>query len=152
MTPRRLVELELKLANMMFDQLKVIHPMVVFVKGEQRAMMPAEFHSELDKDQLAQTVRELVKRSEPDCVVYIAEAWAVISTKEEVEKGLRPMHHPNREEIVFLQIEFKTGEKYSCEARIVREKGEARLDKWNVKSDAFSVGRFVDFYPIGRTN
>jgi hypothetical protein len=126
--------------------------MIVLIKNDQRTAIPVEFHGDAHKDMMSQGIKDLVKRSEPDIVIYSAEAWAL--TVKEYEEGVtpRPTNHPDRIEVVIARIEFKTGEKYDCQAKILREKGEARLNKFEVLPGGMSMGRFVDFFPIGRTN
>jgi hypothetical protein len=152
MNPREAVDLELKLITQVFDTQKVVHPMVVFVKDNQRTIAMAEFHSDIHKDMMAEGIKQLVKESMPDIVIYTAEAWAL--RVKEYKEGVtpRPSVHPDRVEVVVARIEFKTGEKYDCEAKIIREKGQARLNKFEIMPGGMSMGRFVDFFPIGRTN
>jgi hypothetical protein len=149
MTPSEFVTQELGLIEKTFNQLQVLNPIVVFVKDDRRTIIGVEFHSDAHKDMMSEGIKELVKRSEPDIVIYSAEAWMIVA------KGVtpRPSHHPNRIEIVIARIEFKTGEKYDCSAKILREKGKAWLDKFDINPDGgMSMGRFVDFYPVTRMN
>jgi uracil phosphoribosyltransferase len=127
--------------------------MVIFVKGDLRTAVPVEFHNDIQKDVMSQGIKELVKKAEPDIVIYTAEAWA--ATVDEYKEGVTPPPRlqPNRVEIVFVQIEFKTGEKYSCQAKILREAGkEAQLETFHIISGEMGMGRFTDFFPITRTN
>lgn len=155
MTPREAVNLELKLIERIFNERKVVHPMVVIIKGNKRTIIqPVEFHNDIHKDNLSQGVKDLVKKSNPDMVVYMAEAWAVFMPPEEYNPKTtpRPSEHPDRAEIVVARIEFKTGEKYQCDARIIREHGKARLGRFKVLPGGNDMGRFVDFFPVTRTN
>jgi hypothetical protein len=153
MTPSEFVNQELGLIRQTFDQLQVLNPMVVFVKDDRRVIIAAEFHNDAHKDMVSEGIKELVKRSEPDIVVYSAEAWAATVKNYKEGVTIRPSYHPDRIEIVVVQIEFKTGEKYDCSAKILREKGKARLDKFDINPDGgMSMGRFVDFFPVTRMN
>jgi hypothetical protein len=152
MTPRELVDQELILIEKTFNMQKVLNPMVVFIKDNHRSIIMAEFHNDAHKDMVSQGIKDLVKINGPDIVIYSAEAWSTVV--KEYKEGVtpRPAYHPDRIEIVVAQIEFKTGEKYSCQAKILREKGKAWLDKFDVMQGGMSMGRFVDFFPITRMN
>jgi hypothetical protein len=151
-TPREFVDQELMLMEHVFNQLNVIHPMVVFVKDNRRTGVMAEFRNDLHKEMLSQSIKELVKRSDPDIVIYAAEAWVTIQSEYIEGVTIRPMYHPDRIEMVIVRIEFKTGEKYDCSAKIIREKGKPHLDKFEVLPGGLSMGRFVDFFPVNRMN
>jgi hypothetical protein len=152
MTPREFVDQELMLMEHLFNQQNVVHPMVVFVKDGQRSGVMAEFRNDLHKEILSQSIKELVKRSDPDIVIYAAEAWAVNIPISEYTEGIRAFNHPDRIEVIIVHIEFKTGEKYDCQANVIREKGKPRLSKFEVLPGGMSMGKFVDFYPVTRTN
>jgi hypothetical protein len=152
MTPHEHVMLELKIINKMFDELKVIQPMVVFIKDDNRIAVAAEFHSDIHKDIVSQGIKDLVAKSEPDVVIYVAEAWAVTLPSGFFQNYPRPADHKDRVEIICAQIEFKTGEKYSCSAKILREGGNARLDKFEISKGGMTMGRFVDFFPVKNVN
>jgi hypothetical protein len=151
-TPREFVDQELMLMGHVFNEQNVIHPMVVFVKNGQRSAVMAEFRNDLHKEILSESIKELVKRSEPDVVIYAAEAWTVNVPKYTEGVTPRPMYHPDRVEVIIVRIEFKTGEKYDCQASIIRERGKPRLSKFEVLPGGMTMGRFVDFYPVTRTN
>jgi hypothetical protein len=151
--PREFVDIELKLIEKVFDQTHVLRPMIVIIKGNDRYVIPAEFHNDLQKDIVSQGIKDLVKKAEPDIVIYSCEAWS--ANVAEYEEGVTPpaSQQPNRVEVIAAQIEFKTGEKYSCQARILRHGDQPpRLDKFEVSTGGMSMGRFVDFFPIGKTN
>jgi hypothetical protein len=152
-TPREFVDIELKLIEKVFDQTHVLRPMIIIVKDNDRYVIPASFQNDLHKDIVSQGIKDLVKKADPDIVIYSAEAWS--ATLDEYIDGVTPpaSQQPNRVEIIAAQIEFKTGEKYSCQARILRHGDQPpRLDKFEVSTGGMSMGRFVDFFPIGKTN
>jgi hypothetical protein len=151
-TPREFVDRELMLMEHVFNEQNVVHPMVVFVKNNQRSGIMVEFRNDLHKEILSESIKELVKRSDPDIVIYAAEAWTVTVPISEYTERTRAFNNPNRIEVVVVRIEFKTGEKYDCEAKIIRERGKPRLSKFEVLPGGMSMGRFVDFYPVTRTN
>jgi hypothetical protein len=153
MTPSEFVTQELGFIEKTFNQFNVLSPMVVFVKDNRRTIIAAEFHNDAHKDMVSEGIKELVKRAEPDVVIYSAEAWMIVAKEYKEGVTIRPSYHPDRIEIVTARIEFKTGEKYDCSAKILREKGKAWLDKFDINPDGgMSMGRFVDFYPVTRMN
>ena len=127
MEPREFVEMELKVLHELFDAQKEIYPMVVIIKGDNRYQVPVHYENAAHKDIVAQGIKDLVKRSEPDIVIYVAEAWTkVIRNKFDRIGGGIYAHDPDKYEIVVVQIEFKTGEKFECEAKILKyNKNEA---------------------------
>lgn len=151
MEPREFVDQELILIRQIFDHLKEIYPMAILVKDDNRYQIPVTFQNNAHKDIVSQGIKDLVKKSEPDVVIYIAEAWMLAVTSK-FDRLPIPSQHPDRIEIVAVQIEFKTGEKFGCHAKILRKNGQPRLDKFEVLRDDTSMGRFCDFFPIGRTN
>jgi hypothetical protein len=151
-TPREFVDQEIMLIEHVFKCQHVVHPMVIFVKDDKRSAVMAEFRNDLHKQILSDSIKELVKRSMPDIVIYAAEAWVAVVPDYIEGVTLRPMYHPDRFEVVIVHIEFKTGEKYDCQAKIIRERGEPHLSKFEVLPGGMSMGRFVDFYPITRMN
>jgi hypothetical protein len=155
--PKEFVDHELRLIEATFEQSKQILPMVVLVKEDQRFIIPVQYENDAHKDILSQGIKDLVKKSEPDVVIYMAEAWSIDykHLRNSVLNKLplpRPSLHPNREEIVIVQIEFKTGEKYGCQAKILRNQQEPRLDKFTTIKADMSMGRFMDFFPISKMN
>jgi hypothetical protein len=153
MEPRELVELELKLIIRMFEIQKEIYPMVVLVKDDKRYQVPVHYENTAHKDIVSQGIKDLVKKSEPDIVVYIAEAWTkVITSKlDRLPASISPSD-PDRIEVVIAQIEFKTGEKFGCQAKILTRDTIRQLDKFEIMDTDRSMGRFVDFFPIKRYN
>lgn len=131
MTSWEFVERELELTRQMFLRQHVIQPMVmfIFIELNQRMAVVAEFHSQPHKEIISQGIKDLVKRVDPDIVVYSAEGQI-----DEVD-------------VVVVRAEFKTGEKYECTAKVLR-RGRLRLDEFEVKSGGVSMGSFADFYPI----
>lgn len=150
MTPKEFVDFELRIVENVFNKAQVLHPMVVFVKDNLRSIITAEFRNDAHKDVLSQGIKELVKKADPDIVIYSCEAWAV--NVKDPNEDTQPAYHPNRSEVAVVRIEFKTGEKYDCQAKILRQKGQARLDKFEVLPGGLSMGRFVDFFPITKMN
>jgi hypothetical protein len=153
MTPREIVDVELNTVRRMFDVQKEILPMAVFVRGTDHAMMPLMFNSDYEKDVASDVIRRIVKETTPDAVVYMAEAWTLNVAKNVPIKDLpRPSQSKDRVEIVAVTVEFKTGEKFSCMAKILREEGKVTLAKFDVSEDKTMMGRFADFYAPERTN
>ena len=130
--------------------------MVTLIEGDRRFPIPLHYRDDEQKEIVSIGIKNLVKERKPDVVIYIAEAWAVI-IKDKIDRLdfiPRPTYHPGRVEQVIAQIEFKTGEKFGCYANIIRDGPNPRLEKFitNDQSRNMSMGRFCDFYPIGRTN
>jgi hypothetical protein len=152
MEPEEFVKQELKLVNFVFEQQKELYPMVVLVKGDKRYQVPIQFQNAAHKDIVSQGIKDLVKKSEPDIVIYMAEAWAkVINSKfDRIPTSLST--DPDKIEIVIVQIEFKSGEKFGAEARIIREGQKVYLEPFKLMNADFSMGRFVDFFPVKRLN
>jgi hypothetical protein len=153
MEPREFVEMELKVLHELFDAQKEIYPMVVIIKGDNRYQVPVHYENAAHKDIVAQGIKDLVKRSEPDIVIYVAEAWTkVIRNKFDRIGGGIYAHDPDKYEIVVVQIEFKTGEKFECEAKILKYNKKRLLDKWEIDDSGWGMGRFVDFFPVKQLN
>ncbi|HEY1249065.1 MAG TPA: hypothetical protein VGE97_08770 [Nitrososphaera sp.] len=152
MTPRELVDAELGLINLMFEKQHEIYPMCVIVKDHERYLIPVSLPNNARKDVIAQGIRDLVKRSNPDIVIFVAEAWVTI-VKSKLDRMQIPPYSHEKVEMISAHIEFKTGEKYGCEARIIREPGKLpRLEKFDVTDGKYDMGRFCDFFPIERTH
>jgi hypothetical protein len=149
---RQFIEVELKLINQMFDTQKEIYPMCVLVKDDRRFLVPVSYSSSAHKDIVSQGIKDLVKTSDPDVVVYVAEAWSGTIRSKFDRLPLDVYSNPERIEIVMAQIEFKTGEKYGCEAKIIRDGGAPKLGEFKISTGDCSFGRFTDFFPIKRTN
>ena len=153
MEPREFVDQELNLISAMFAVQKEIYPMAVLVKDDKRYGIPVRYENAAHKDIVSQGIKDLVKASEPDIVIYMAEAWVIVIKDKSDRLSLPvPSKHPDRTEIVVVQIEFKTGEKFGCQAQILRDHGTPRLDKFEVLVTDVTMGRFVDFFPVYRTN
>jgi hypothetical protein len=153
MTPREIVDVELNAVRFLFDTQKEIHPMAVFVRDGEHNMLPLTFDNDYEKDLASNMIRRIVKKENPDAVIYMAEAWSLILKEKELPKDLpRPSESKDRIEVVIVTIEFKTGEKFSCQARILREKDTVTLDKFDVSQDQMLMGRFVDFFKPEKLN
>jgi hypothetical protein len=147
-TPRELVNNELKVVGQIFAQRKIIQPMVVLIKQGARSLWPLAFENSYEKEVLSELIKTLVSRSMPDTVVYMAEAWmAAVANLEEYRKSPRIKERADRKEIVMVQIEFKTGEQFSCIADIIRNGDAAWLGKFTIEDKNFGTGRFMDFFP-----
>jgi hypothetical protein len=153
MEPREFVDQELNLISATFAVQKGLNPMVVLIKDDQRYAIPVQYQNAAHKDIVSQGIKDLVKTSQPDIVVYMAEAWIKI-IKGRLDRLPESIHPEDfhKEEIVAVQIEFKSGEKFGCEAKILRDKGIPRLDKFEIRSSDYTLGRFVDFFPIKWTS
>jgi hypothetical protein len=153
MEPREFVDQELSLVAAMFAVQKAIDPMAVLIKDDQRYPVNAHYESDAHKAIVSQGIKDLVKRSDPDVVVYMAEAYIkVIKGKRGVIPARISPSDLDALEIVVVQIEFRTGEKFSCDAKISRDRGLVRLEKFEIHDAVASFGRFMDFFPIGRFN
>lgn len=150
--PRKLVDQELKIIRRIFDEQKTVEPMVVLIKDEGRVFTPVSFMNNEHKDIVSEGIKALVGLTDPDVVIYMAEAWCVRGDKDMRIDGIVPSEHPERTEMIIVRIEFKTGQKYDCIADITREKGIASLTEFTIIPGDCSMGRFVDFYPTGKAN
>jgi len=148
MTPRAFVKQELKLVQEMFNVQKSIGPMFIMIRNNQRDVILIDTANDSDKDIASLTLKEIVKMTKPDIVVYMSEAWALYLPKgTNFEDVTRPMFNPDRIEQLVVQIEFKTGEKFGCSANILRDKGEVKLSEFEIMDAKLSTGKFVDFFP-----
>jgi hypothetical protein len=153
MDPQEFVELELKLILRMFNIQKEIYPMVILVKDDNRYQVPVYYQNSAHKDIISQGIKDLVKKSEPDVVIYIAEAWTKIITSKFDRMPTTVSHDdPDKTEVVIVQIEFKTGERFGCEAKIFSQNDIRQIGEFKVMDSDLSMGRFIDFFPIKRYN
>lgn len=153
MEPLQFVEQELQLISKLFNQQKALNPMVVLVKGDKRYLIPAVYNNTAQKDIVSQGIKDLVKKAEPDIVIYVAEAWMVSIPQEEIFKRIiSPSKSPDKVEIVVVQIEFKTGEKFTQFAKINRNGIQVILDDFKAAGTDLSAGRFMDFFPPTKLN
>lgn len=153
MEPREFVDQELKIIEGIFFARKQINPMVILIKDDRRYPMPVSYQNTAHKEIVSQGIKDLVKRSEPDVVVYMAEAWTkfIKNNLDRIPTSILPSDL-DKEEIIAVQIEFKSGEKFGAEARIIREGKNIHLGPFRVVDAMWSMGRFVDFFPVTRTN
>jgi hypothetical protein len=153
MEPREVVDQELSIISATFAVQKAIEPMAVLIKDDRRFGVNAYYENDAHKEIVSQGIKDLVKRSDPDIVIYMAEAYTkVIKGKRGVIPARISPSDLEAIEVVTVQIEFKTGEKYGCDARIKRDRGVVRLERFEVHDASMAFGRFMDFFPIGRTN
>lgn len=153
MEPREFVDQELKIIEGIFFARKQINPMVILIKDDRRYPMPVDYQNTAHKEIVSQGIKDLVKRSEPDVVVYMAEAWTkfIRGNIDRIPTSILPSDL-DKEEIVAVQIEFKSGEKFGAEARIIREGRNVHLGPFRILNADLSMGRFVDFFPVKRVN
>jgi hypothetical protein len=153
MEPREFVNTELKLIEHMFNIQKEIYPTVVLIKDNEHHPMPVSYRNAVHKDIVSQGIKDLVKKFEPDVVVYMAEAWTkIIRDKSDRIPIAIAADDPDKYEILCVQIEFKTGEKFGAEAKIIRKEDRVLLEPFTVKESDWTMGRFVDFFPIKQVN
>jgi hypothetical protein len=153
MEPREFVDKELQIIGIMFKTQKEIYPMVVLIKDNERFQIPFSYKNAAHKEIVSQGIKDLVKKSEPDVVVFMAEAWSkIIKDKlDRIPLGISP-NDPDKHEILIVQIEFQSGEKFSAEAQIIREGQETHLAPFMYADSSMSMGGFMDFFPIKRVN
>src|SRR5260370_3136367 len=75
MEPRQFVDQELKFITEIFNIQKEVYPMVILLKDDNRYQVPVNFANNARKDIISQGIKDLVKKSEPDVVIFVAEAW-----------------------------------------------------------------------------
>lgn len=138
---RKFIDDELSLVREFFSRQGSFHPMAVFIKEGHRIICDLPpFNNSIEKDMISMELKRLVRDMMPDTVIMIAEAWS----GELDQHGEMPK---NRREIVHVQIEFRTGEKYCGDADIIRGPGKPSLGPWTVEDTSRDSGRFVDFFP-----
>jgi hypothetical protein len=152
MDPRQFVEQQLQVIRLLFEEQKELYPTVILIKDNTPYQVNAHYNNEAHKDIVSQGIKDLVKGTQPDAVIFFAEAWMKTIKSREDRIKARLSLDPDRIEIVTVQIEFKTGEKFGCTAKILRDEKNISLDKFEITGNDFSMGRFVDFFPITRTN
>jgi hypothetical protein len=119
------------------------------MKDGRDVFFPVKFSNDAQKEIISAGIKELVKLSQPDSVAYASEAWGISLAKgEDFHHHPRPSEHKDRIEIVMIQIEFITGEKFGCSADIIRSESNVRLGEFKILDAKHSMGRFVDFYPV----
>jgi hypothetical protein len=148
MTPREFVEDELRHIRNMWDVEKALNATCIFIKDDERAILPCMFRNDMEKEIYSAGIKVMVKETEPDVVVYWCEAWGLTARPEDIDNVPRPSTHKDRIEILMVQIEFKSGEKFGCSADIIRTNKEVKLSEFEVYDAADAMGRFVDFYPV----
>jgi hypothetical protein len=152
MTRKELVEQELKIVRMLFEKTKSLDPLFILIHEDHRAVLPVGFANDDHKDILSTAIKELVKKTQPDAVIYMAEAWMIKVSQEEMSKHElpRPSIRKDRIECINVQIEFKTGERFGCTANITRHGHQVELGEFNIADGLMMSGRFTDFYPPTR--
>lgn len=146
-SPRNFVKQELEVIRRLFGKVGSAPNLFACEKDGERVLFPiGNYRDSREKELMFQTLKMLVKELMPDVVIYMSEAWSVKLTKPSIAVLLPPSKHPNRVEVLIVQIEFKTGEQYSCMAEILRD-GKPRLAEFEVSNCMMYSSRFVDFYP-----
>jgi hypothetical protein len=149
MTTRDVINHALGNVRDLFNVRKGIGAFCVIMKDDRETFIPVSFSNDAQKDMVSMGIKDLVKRSNPDAVVYASEAWSRILSKEESLTNItRPSEHKDRVEMVMVQIEFRTGEKFGCSAKIIRTGSDVRLSDFEIFDAQNTMGRFVDFYPV----
>lgn len=140
------VEYELKQLTVFFLTQKEVYPTFIVIKDDKRFVMPASFQNAAQKDIISQGMKDLVKKSDPDYVVYVSEAWiAPIRTKMERLTSVSKAN--DRKEILMIVIEFNSGTKHCRFAYVLREGNDVRLTKFEKLESDLTSGRFMDFFP-----
>jgi hypothetical protein len=137
-----------KIVTDLFNQYEGINSFCMIIKDDRESYVPIIFSNDFQKDVMSAGIKELVKRFDPDTVAYASEAWGITSSKREDIENVIPSQHKDRVEMVIIQIEFRTGEKFGCSAKIIRTEQGVKLGEFDISDSKFSMGRFVDFYPI----
>jgi hypothetical protein len=149
MTLHETIDHAIRIVTKLFNDCKYIDTFCILIKDGREAYIPVKFSNDAQKEIISAGIKELVKISDPDTVVYASEAWARIVPKEEdLTNLIPPREHKDRVEIVMMQIEFRTGEKFGCSADIIRSELDTKLGEFKIYDAKHSMGRFVDFYPI----
>jgi hypothetical protein len=149
MTIQETIDHAIGLITNFFNKFKYLNAFCLLIKNDKITCVPLSFSNDIQKDIMSAGIKELVKRSDPDTVVYACEAWSIHASKEEdLDMMIRPSERQDRVEIVMIQIEFRTGEKFGCSADIIRTESSARLGDFKIMDAKYSMGRFADFYPV----
>jgi hypothetical protein len=145
MNIQEVVDSELMRIRIMFENQKELYPSVILLKNERRFQIPAHTSNNANKDIVSQGIKDLVKKTEPEVVVYFAEAWMTVIKDKLQRLGIDKS--TDHMEIVVAQIEFKSGEKFSRMAKIQRNGAQVKLDKFETLGEDLTRGRFMDFFP-----
>lgn len=144
------VEVELGIIRETFNQAKMIPSVLILLKNEERFVLPFAFKNEEHKNVVAAGMRDLVKNTDPDVVIYVSEAWITKFSLDAIRMGKLLKESKEREEMLTVQVEYKTGEKFGHCAKILRQGSKVRLGEF--KSYQPMGGRFMDFYPTTAKN
>lgn len=110
---------------------------VILVKENQ--IIPV-FFSGLNKNELYQSLRELVKMENPDIVYIISESWAVSGKDENEIDLIVPSEHPERIEIVMIEELTPVGVCLMT-AKIKESSGKRYIEEFEeFKSDYSNIG------------
>src|SRR6516225_3586686 len=106
MEPREVVDQELSIISATFAVQKAIEPMAVLIKDDRRFGVNAYYENDAHKEIVSQGIKDLVKRFDPDIVIYMAEAYTkVIKGKRGVIPARISPSDLEAIEIVTVQIE-----------------------------------------------
>jgi len=78
-----------------------VHPVAILLLGDKIGAIPLRFSDDLEKQRLREKIRRVVSQKNPEAVCFIAEAYT-LGFEEYRRTGLRPMHHPEREEAIMI--------------------------------------------------
>jgi hypothetical protein len=142
------IKAELAQITGLFQEKKELRAIFMVVKGKKRGCMLAQDVIDFDKHLASLLMKQLTQTYKPDFVVYASECWAVWMERntKQPSPDITPSKHPDRKEMVFVAIEFKTGEQYLCDADIKRDKFKVTLGEFSIRPAQGSEGRFANFY------
>ena len=103
-----IIKRELDLIKLTFNQNKTLTPIIIFLVGKNRYVVP---FNPANKEIVNIGIRDLVKQVTPDIVMFALETWI---TQLEIDQVMTRQH------VVQVQIECKTGEKLALSARIMK--------------------------------
>lgn len=120
---------------------------LIFLKGDERFVMPCHLGDADHREIVSRGIKDLVEKAQPDVVIFMAEAWIAKFDIDLIRQGRLVRDSRQRQEVVSVQIEFKTGEKFARCAEIKRIKNHVILGRFTNLGINETVGRFMDFYP-----
>ncbi len=138
-------------ARQNFEEFGCISTVTLFIMNGSITPLPQQLMDILNKDRerFYATVRELVKKHNPDAVAMICEAWFVDDLSGKLEQ---PSNSPKKKECVFVTVDSK-----DRQVSYVAEIKSKNLCEWkkhpvyekNSPDNTAVSGNMIDFYGTG---
>lgn len=119
---------------------KFLTSVVFFVSTQAVNLLPVNFKTEQDKNNLESVVKSIAKQVKANAVIFLSDGWSVTSKTGVME--IRPSKHPSRKECITISVVTRTHASWTLLQYYTRNGGKINFEP--IAEEHKGSCRFID--------